>query len=338
MHRVGRLFDDVTAFPALVRAHRMAFKGSGRSEEACGFDYRREQMILELKDELESGRYRPRPYRYFRIREPKPRTISVAAYRDRVVHHALVGVLEPIFERRFICHSYATRRDKGTHRAVALAQEHLRKNRYFLKSDIKSYFDSVRHSVLLEQIGRVIKDERVMELIRLILDNNDLSQNKADGRGLPIGNLTSQFFANVYLNGFDHFVLERLGARYYVRYMDDLVFFAASVGRLKAMREKIRVYLASELDLRLKEEATFINSRENGLPFLGYRIFPRLLRIKRENLKRIRRKAATILMRLDSRLGEDEERRARQSLASYFGYIGFANTYQWRRSWLVNSG
>lgn len=207
---------------------------------------------------------------------------------DRVVHHALVSVLEPIYEKIFITDSYATRKNKGSHRAIRQAQVYLKKHRYFLKIDIQKYFESIKHSILSEILTRKIKDKDILALVQVIIANNDLSQNTNTGVGLPIGNLTSQFFANVYLDIFDHFVKEELRVAY-IRYMDDMVFFSDDKSRLKEILVKAEEYLDTKLQLKLKEKAVIINTATHGLSFLGFRIFPNLIRVKNENIKRMKK-------------------------------------------------
>jgi len=328
--RANGLFEQVTAVDKLLAAYRRAFRGSGRTVEACVFTFNLEEELFLLKNELESGEYIPQKYRYFRISEPKPREISVAAFRDRVVHHAVVAAIEPLFERCFIHHSYATRKGKGNQRAVRSAQSYLRRGYYYLKADVEKYFDSIDHNILLALISRKLKDRQLLSLIGTIINNSDRSRNLECGKGLPIGNLTSQFLANVYLNGLDHYVLEELKAGYYIRYMDDFVLFADDKTRLREWRDSIASYLEENLSLKLKEKATFINSRQNGLPFLGLRIFPNLLRLKPGNVRRLKRR---ILMRMEQLLaGEISETDWRQSLESIFGYMEFADTFMLRRS------
>ncbi len=207
-----------------------------------------------------AGSYNPGDYSYFTIYEPKKRTISVVPFRDRVVHHALVNVLEPIYENRFIYDSYATRKGKGTHKAILRAQRFMRKNRWYLKMDIRKYFDSIYHAILNAILARKIKDPFILDLCRKIIAKG------GDGRrGLPIGNLTSQFFANVYLDLFDHFIKDKLRITGYVRYMDDFCVFDSDRNSLMELRDKITFLLQERLRLEVKENAVLINSRLHGL-------------------------------------------------------------------------
>ena len=308
MRRVGDLYAQVVSFGNLYQAAHRAMTGSRHTAAAARFYFNLETEVLALKRRLTDGTYVPGPYRYFTIREPKKRTISVAPFEDRVVHHALVAVLEPIYERSFIYDSYATRTGKGTHRAVARARQFLRTNTYYLKADVAQYFPSIDHGILLGIIGRKIKDPHVLGLIERIVANSG-------ERGLPIGNLTSQFFANVYLDLFDHFVKEGLRVHAYLRYMDDFVVFGDNSGDLKGLLGTFEDLLGSRLNVRLKKESCFINTRLNGVPFLGVRVFPNLVRIRGENLTRRLRKMRLRERELHGgRIDEDAYVRSMQSM------------------------
>jgi retron-type reverse transcriptase len=284
MRRIGCLKESFLTFDNLYAAFRKAYRGT-KNNDSYKFCFHLERELFHLRDELAEGSYVPGAYRYFTVREPKERIISVAPFRDRVVHHALVNVLEPIFERRFIYDSYATRKEKGTHRAISRAQSFVRRYRWYAKMDIEHYFASIDHAVLLSIIARNIKDNFVLDVCKSIIFRG------GDGRiGLPIGNLTSQFFANVYLDRLDHYVKERLRVKGYLRYMDDFCIFHDEKDTVKAYGRDVSGFLAEELSLKLKESATLINSRYHGLPLLGVRVFPNLIRIKRENFVRTFRK------------------------------------------------
>ena len=332
MKRTGYLFETLYSFENLHEAFKKAFRGSGRTEEACRFHFHLETELLQLREELQSNTYRPARYRYFKTFDPKERTISVAPFRDRVVHHGVVRVLEPVFEPTFIFDSYATRKGKGTHRAVKRAQKYMGSGFHYYKADIRKYFDSVDHNVLLGLVRRKIKDEKVLELVERIIRNSDVSRGLACGKGLPVGNLTSQFFANVYLNPLDHFVKDFMGVKCYVRYMDDMVVFADSKAYLKGVMQKLRMFLHDELKLTLNPRSTFLNSRRNGLPFLGFRIFPRLIRVKRENLKRVKGKLKK--RKRELRKGHITEDHFVMSARSMFDHLGFADSFQLRSAML----
>ncbi len=332
MKRKGDLFDALCGFGNLHAAFKKAWRGCGRSDDACRFFFHLETNLLRLKDELENGTYQPAAYRYFTIHDPKERLISVAPFRDRVVHHALVNVLEPVFEPTFIHDSYATRKGKGTHRAVRQAQRLLRKNRYYLKIDVAKFFHCIDHNVLLWLVARKVKDKAVLAVAERIVCNADGRPGIADGKGLPIGNLTSQFFANVYLNPMDHFAKDDMGWSY-LRYMDDMVLFSNSSESLKAALRHTIEYLRRKLGLHLKEQVTQIGTREHGLSFLGYRVFPRLLRLKKSNLKRS-------IRRLEQKHGQyrkgiNTERSYVMSARAVYDHVAFADTWRLRQTHLV---
>lgn len=280
VRRVNHLFESVTGFDNLWYAWKKARQGSGWGPETHQFFYYLEKELLQLQQELQEERYQPGPYRHFHIKEPKPRCIAVAPFRDRVVHHALVQVLTPVFEPTFISDSYATRVNKGTHKAIMRAQSFCRRYDWYYKMDISAFFETVDHGVMLKRVSHKIKDQRVHQLTATIIHNVE------GGKGLPIGNLTSQFFANVYLNPLDWFIKQNLGAKGYLRYMDDFVIFSDDKDQLKTWHAQIAQFVTSELRLNLKQKANWLNTTQHGLSFLGRRIFPGLLRHCPENYRR----------------------------------------------------
>jgi retron-type reverse transcriptase len=229
----NHLYDRIISFDNLLLAASKAQKGKRFKDSTALFNLDLEKELVRLHDELRTLRYRHGGYRDFSVFDPKRRLISAAPYRDRVVHHALCNIIEPIFETTFISDSYACRQGKGTHAAVDRYTEFARKNTFVLKCDIRKYFQSIDHAILLERIERRISCIRTLWLIRKVIgsrtdetcafyfDGDDLFTPLERRRGIPIGNLTSQFFANVYLDGFDHYVKEVLRCKYYIRYADD---------------------------------------------------------------------------------------------------------------------
>jgi len=317
MQRVGNLYPTFCSFQNMLLAWRKTRRGSGRTLESARYFQELEKELLALCAELQDGSWQPRPFQFFDIFDPKHRTIAVSDYRDRVVHHALVNVLEPIYEKTFISDSYATRKGKGVHAAVFRAQHFLQEHEFYLKTDIEKFFDSVNHDILLRILARKIKDRRLLLICEKIVRHG----NSAAPFGLPIGNRTSQFFANVYLDSLDHFLKDQIGLQGYVRYMDDFVLFEKDKKRLKLLRNAAEDFLWDKLQLRLKPSATFLNRRQNGLPFLGRRIFPGIIRLRTENLRRITR-------RMDLRerqllRGELDEQAFLHSMNSYWAMLSF---------------
>ncbi|MDX2245132.1 MAG: reverse transcriptase/maturase family protein [Bacteroidia bacterium] len=314
MKRWGNLIGEVADFGNLIRATRKAQRGSRKSPEAAGFVFNMEKECLRLREELLSGTWEPAAYRYFSIQEPKYRIISAASFADRVVHHALVNVLEPIYEKVFIYDSYATRKEKGVHKARERAQMFLRKAEWFLKADVQKYFDSIDHDILLSILCRKIKDEKLLAILEKIIRHGG-----TNGKGLPIGNLTSQFLANVYLDPFDHFVKETLCVQGYIRYMDDWVIFSEEKAELKTWKKATEGYLHTHLQLTLNPSSTFLNQKLNGLSYLGARIYPGLMRIHRENFRRVKGRLRRIYAEYNQ--GYIPEERFIASLNSYEAYL-----------------
>jgi len=280
MQRVGVLKEKFLSFENLYTAYKKAYR-STKNYTSYKFTFHVEKELLLLQKELADESYVPGDYYYFTIYEPKERVISIAQFRDRVVHHALVNILEPIYEKQFVFDSYATRKNKGTHKAIERAQSFMQKNRWYLKMDIRKFFNSINHELMNSAIQRKIKDKYILGLCNKIIAKG------GDGtKGLPVGNLTSQFFANVYLDVFDHYVKDEQRSKFYIRYMDDFCVFSNDKELLKGLCKEIITFLHYRLDLDIKDSATLINTSLHGLPFLGVRIFPQMIRLKKENFIR----------------------------------------------------
>jgi retron-type reverse transcriptase len=336
------LFEAIVAFENLLLASRKARLGKRFQANVAAFEFDLEKNLLRLQRELLDGSYRPGVYRGFWITDPKPRLISAAPYRDRVVHHALCSVIEPIFDRTFIFDSYACRQRKGTHGAIERFQAFAARNRYVLKCDIRKYFPSIDHDILFEAISRKIGCRRTLALIRLILDNSNEQETVVNyfpeddlwtpyerRHGIPIGNLTSQLFANVHLNGFDHFMKEQLGQRFYVRYVDDFGVFGDDKQALWAVKEAAESFLA-ELRLRLHPLKCHVFPTVDGAEFLGFRVFP----THRVPLKRKARQYLRHLRKLSELYGAGQVRldEVKQSIRSWLGHVSFGGSYRLRRS------
>ncbi len=302
MKRHGQLWPKLIGFPNLLEASRRARRGKRSRDNVAAFELDLERELCRLQDELRTKSYVPGPYRAFFIHDPKKRLISAAPYRDRVVHHALCQVLQPVFEPVFIADSYASRPGKGTHAALDRCTQFARRYPYVLKCDVRKYFPSIDHALLKASIARKIKDPDVLRLVGLIVDHSneqeavqewypgdDLFTPGERRRGLPIGNQTSQFFANVYLNAFDHWLKEEWRLPAYLRYMDDFLVFSDDKAQLKTVRAACAAYL-TQWRLRLHPNKSVISRTRDGVRFLGMRVFPDHRLLPRSNLVRLRRR------------------------------------------------
>ena len=238
MQRLGRIWPELVSFENLLSAYYKARKGKQSVSAVARFTLKLESELLSLQQELNENSYRPGRYRLFTIYERKKRQIAAAPFRDRVVHHAIMNIIEPSLDRRFIFDSYACRQHKGVHAAVNRYQQWSKKYPYVLKMDIEQYFPSIDHDILKAKLRRCLKDRYVLALLDRIIDTapaetgragfsyfpgDDLLTHTERTTGLPIGNLTSQFFANLYLDAVDQFIKKQLSVRAYLRYVDDLV-------------------------------------------------------------------------------------------------------------------
>ncbi|MCG8348302.1 MAG: reverse transcriptase/maturase family protein [Chloroflexales bacterium] len=335
------LFPQIANFENLYVAWESARRGKRRRPDVAAFERHLEPNLLRLERQLLDGGYQPGRYRSFYIREPKRREISAAPFRDRVVHHALVRVIEPIFEARFSNASYACRVGKGTHRAADHAQTLLRRHRYLLKADIAQFFPSIDHRVLDALLSRHIACRPTLELCRRIMASGDgilaseytLQLFPEDDlfaalrpRGLPIGNLTSQFWANVYLNGIDTLIQRELRLPH-VRYCDDMLIFADAKPTLHAALAALHER-AARLRLTLHPVKTRIYAAEEGVEFVGYRLFRDHRRLRRDNVRlfvrRLRRQQRAY------RAGRLPADRLHASLQSWIAHAKHADTYRLR--------
>jgi len=324
--RIGNLFWKIVEFENLWEAARKALRGKKNKHSVACFYFDLEKELLSIQDELKNKTYRPRPLRFFTITDPKERTIGASDFRDRVVHHAIFNALEPIFEKSFIDHSYACRKGKGTHRAIAQAQRYCQKFTVYLKMDIQKYFENIDHDILNHMLERKFKDPELLWLLTIIIENSGEENTK---KGIPIGSLTSQHFANLYLDSLDHYIKDELGVNGYVRYMDDFILFAHKKTDIHRWHSNVCEFLNEKLNLTVKEAATVIAPVSQGLSFLGFRIFPRLIRIRHENKKRaIRKLKARTKEYQEGLIGEEK---FLQSLRSITEHLKTGNTHHLRR-------
>lgn len=288
----------------LLEAYRKAARGKRGKAAAATFESRLADRLLALQDELTTGTYAPGLYQHFVIHEPKRRLISAAPFGDRVVHHALCNVIEPLFEALFHPHSYANRTGKGTHRAIDQLQQYARRYRYVLRLDIVQHFPSLDHAILKNELGKVIRDEQVRRLIAVILRSGegvladeydrvcfpgDSLLDNLRPRGLPIGNLTSQFWSNCYLNPLDWFVSRNLGCPAFLRYVDDMALFSDNKRQLAQWGEAVAAFLAN-LRLTVHSGSAQVQPVNRGIPWLGFVVYPTHRCLKQRNVGGFRRR------------------------------------------------
>jgi hypothetical protein len=280
---VGHLIEAIADLDNLKLAFVKSCRAKPLTLDRLDFRGDVEANLRSIGDALLSGSYAPGPYRFFTIIDPKERRISAAPFRDRVTQHAIMNILDPLFERVQIHHSYACRKGKGTKLAVLTAFHHCKSQAWFLKLDVRKYFDSISHEILKKQIRRLVSDSLVLAALFAIID----SYETTPGRGLPIGNLTSQYFANHYLSGYDHVALEKLRIGRYIRYMDDMALWAEEKECLVAAEKVLRSYAECELGLVLK--VPILNRVAAGVPFCGFLIKSRGIFLMDKTRRRYRR-------------------------------------------------
>lgn len=328
------LFDSIISPENLFSAWDIFKKGKQSKRDVQRFEWQLEENIFQLHRELKYHRYKHGVYASFYIRDPKQRHIHKAIVRDRILHHAVFATLNPIFEPTFISNSFSCRIGKGTHKGIDILDKILRqissnnfKSCFALKCDIKKFFETVDHSILLNIIRKRIKDVDVIWLLEEIIESF-ISQYSTlfKRKGVPIGNLTSQLFANIYLDEFDQFIKHKLKIKHYIRYTDDFVIVAEDKLYLENLIAPIRSFLLDKLALELHPKKVTIRKFHQGIDFLGYIVLPhhRLLRIKTK--QRIFRK---LKKRVEEyKIGAISKQTLEQSLQSYLGVLSHADTYK----------
>lgn len=333
----GHLYDAVCGFGNLLAAYRRARRGKRHRAAVQRFEQDLEGNLLRLQQELRDETYQVGRYHVFDIYEPKPRAVAALPFRDRVAQHSLIAQLEPLFERGFIADSYACRPGRGMHRGADRTQAMLRAVKrkhgrvYVLKADVKSYFAHVDHGVLMALLRRRVRCRPTLALCQRILDSFGETM---DGRriGMPIGNLTSQLFANIYLDALDHYVKRDLKWRHYLRYMDDFVLIGPDKAALHTALARIRCFLAEQLRLHLNRKTQIFpvalrNGR--GLDYLGYHLWPTHRRLRKASIARL----IYTLKRSqrDYWRGHLDWKRLRARIQSWLAHARHAQTYGLRR-------
>ena len=319
MKRRGNLFERIASFANLHAAFVGAAKGKRRRDDVAAFAYDLEKNLFMIRDDLMRGTLQWGPYKVFFISDAKKRRIMAAPFRDRVVHHAICNVIEPIFDRSFTRDTFACRKGKGIHAALRGLRKAVKSNReaYFLKCDVAKYFASMDHAILLELVGRKIKDGMLLRLIETLVRD-------PMPKGIPIGNLTSQLFANIYLAPLDRFVKQEMRKKHYFRYVDDFIILDESKESLHEAAVKIEAFLDVKLKLALHSRKRIVAPVSSGVDFVGYVVFPDRTRIRGATLRRFRRREK--LLRRGFWQGEVTAWHYHQSVQSFLGFMSHADT------------
>lgn len=319
------LVEAMADYANVQKAYNKAKKCKRYRKDVLLFTKDKEDNLETVRNDILGLSYEPSEYRYFKVYEPKERQIMALPFYDRVVQHAINNVLEPIFNQRFIFHSYACRKTKGMHAASDTLQEwlyewqkfHPDQPLYAIKADIHHYFQSINHDVLKAEIRKVIKDAGALVLIDRIIDHNG---QMPDGVGIPVGNLTSQLFANIYLNKLDQYIKHTLGAKYYMRYMDDFILLSPDKEQLRRWLEDIERFLRDELKLELNPKTTILAAK-NGIDFVGYKHRATHRKVRPDSVKRIKK----TIKKYES--GKITKEQLQKSIASWTGHAGHADSY-----------
>ena len=323
MKRVGNLMPAIAEMDNLMLAFCKARRGKQCKRDVVDYSLNITENLQSLRERIINGTLRVGNYHYFEIFDPKKRTICAASFEERIVHHAVMNVCKERFERHLIFDTYATREGKGVYAAIDRARGAMLKYRYVAKLDVRKYFDSINHDVLKNKLARLFKDRALLQLFGRIIDSYEVTPNV----GIPIGNLTSQYFANYYLSALDHYIKEVLRVPVYVRYMDDMLLFADDRSELRAIVSNVEAYLAENLYLSLKPAQ--IGGVNGGVSFLGYRLLPYRLLLNRRSKLRLVKKFYSYNSMLES--GRWNENTYLQHIQPLFAFADKAQTLSLRR-------
>lgn len=330
----NNLFNDIISAENLFLAWDKFKNGKRNKKDVMLFEWNLEENIFRLHRDLKNKTYKHGAYHSFKIRDPKPRDIHKARVRDRILHHAVFQVLNPIFEPCFISASFSCREGYGVHKGVQYLQDTLRKASkndstecFALKCDVKKFFDTIDHDILLAILKRKIKDDDTIWLLKQIISSFS-SKHSLLGieKGVPIGNLTSQLFANIYMNEFDVFMKQKLKIKYYLRYTDDFIIVSRSKSYLIVLIPEIVSFLSDELRLKIHEEKTTIRKTSQGVDFLGYIVFIKYKLARTKTKKRIIKKFKAKVEECNK--GLISQQSLLQSLQSYLGFLHHAEEHK----------
>ncbi|MGM9868273.1 MAG: RNA-directed DNA polymerase [Sodaliphilus sp.] len=284
MKRAGYLIEKIADLDNLCLAYSKACRGKQMKCEVTAFSAHFDRHISEIREGILNGNPAVGHYHYFTIFDPKERVICAASFPERVLHHAIMNICHPYFDSWLIDHTYATRPGKGVYAALDYLKNHISDCQWLCKLDVRKYFDSIDHNILKTMLANKFKDKLLLQILYGIIDSYECTP----GKGLPIGNLTSQYFANMYLSGFDRYAKEVLKVKVYARYMDDILMAFHSKNEMKEVEQRLRYFAEEKLNLRLK--LPVFAGCQNGITFLGYRIFPHYYILSARSKRRFRKK------------------------------------------------
>ncbi len=324
MKRVGNLIEQIADYDNIQLAFIKSRRGKQAKQEVIAFRNNYDENIKNIRESLLSGNIHIGNYNYFKIFDPKERLICAASFRERVIHHAIMNVCHDYFDRTLISDTYATRRGKGVYVALNKAVKGAARYRYIVKLDYRKYFDSIDHDVLKYKLVHMFKDKMLLSLFGKIID----SYETTDGKGLPIGNLTSQYFANHYLSSLDHMMKEQLNIPIYIRYMDDILMMADE--KVVLQRGVCEMIEYSETVLKLKLKSPIYRVSRDGIPFLGYHVKPHYLLLTGRSKRRFRNKIALSNEKYSS--GVYTEREYQQHILPLIAFVKYAQCQKFRMS------
>jgi len=324
MKRAGNLIEQIADYKNIYHAYWKASRGKYWKQEVIEYGKDIAENLLTIQKEINDGIVDVGNYHYFKIYDPKERKICAASFKERVLHHALMNVCDEFFDKFQIFHSYATRKNKGTHKAIENAGKYTKSNMFFLKMDVRKYFDSIDQEVLLELLKVKFKEEKLLKIFEQIIKSYSTNKDK----GVPIGNLTSQYFANFYLAFLDHYLKEELQIKYYIRYMDDMVVWSNSKDELKRVSALIKNFLINKLRLELKP--LVLNRTSLGVSFLGYKIFPNFMKLNNRSKRRFISKVNSYWSKIEDKQWTQED--YQRHMLPLLDFTMKANTYGLRNS------
>lgn len=315
MKRYNNLFDKIVSLDNLYEADKRARRQKSHRPEVMLFDKNKDKLLLDLQRKLINGEYETSEYYVFKIYEPKEREIfKLPYYPDRIVHHAIMNIMEPIWVSAFVKGTYSCIRKRGIHKAlkdVKFALKDEINTQYCLKLNIRKFYPSIDHDILKTIIRKKIKDKRLLSLLDEIIES---------AQGVPIGNYLSQFFANLYLTYLDHWIKEQKKVRYYFRYADDIVILGGDKQQLRDLFYNIQDYLNNKLKLNFKDNWQIFKVDSRGIDFVGYRVFHTHTLLR----KRIKKRFCKKINKLNKKQNLDKDT-YKQKICSYIGWIKYCN-------------